>query len=67
MALSKVVSTHLWSTPRATFTNRLQRDSFHSGRFGDCLGCALGVYCNFLGLWLEMDLDFSDLQWKRSI
>ena len=31
------------------FTNRLQRDSFHSW-LGDCLGCALGVYCNFLAV-----------------
>ena len=32
VALSKVVSTHLWSTPL---------DAFHSW-LGDCLGCALG-------------------------
>ena len=39
---SKVVSTHLWNTPRATFTNQVVK--------GDCLGCAPGVCCNFLGL-----------------
>ena len=38
---SKVVSTHLWNTPWATFTKRLKRNFFHNWRTGDCLGCAI--------------------------
>ena len=51
--VSKVVSTHLWNTPQATFTNRLQRDSFHNW-----LGGLLGL-CNIGGV-----LQFS---WKVGI
>ena len=44
LMVSKVVSTHLWNTPRATSTNRAMfMDSFHSCFLGDCLGCVLGV------------------------
>ena len=40
---SKVVSTHLWNTPRATFTKRLKRDFFHNWRFRGIavFGCAI--------------------------
>ena len=44
---------HTFGThPEQPFSNRIYRDSFHSWRTGDCLGCALGVCCNFLGLSL---------------
>ena len=49
---SKVVSTHLWNTSRATFTNIVLRDSFRKCLGGDCrLGCAISGCgcCNFLG------------------
>ena len=39
---------HTFGAHPLTFTNRLQRDSFHSW-LEKCLGCALGVCCNFLG------------------
>ena len=47
LMVSKVVSTHLWNTPRETSTNRaMNKNSFHS-----CLGGLFGVRI-FLG-WLD--------------
>ena len=45
------INTPNWNTPRKNPlpTGDFSRDSFHSWRTGDCLGCALGVCCNFLG------------------
>ncbi len=53
---SKVVSTHLWNTPPKPLPTGYTGIPFIVGQ-GDCLGCALGVCCNFLGiqrcLWLS--------------
>ena len=40
---SKLVSTHLWNTPRATFTKRLMRDIFHIWPGGLPGVCSRGV------------------------
>ena len=40
---SKVVSTQLWNTPRATFTKRLKRDFFHDWQGGLPGVCSKGV------------------------
>ena len=45
---SKVVSTHLWNTPLNLLPTGYNGIPFIVGQ-GDCLGCALGVCCNFLG------------------
>ena len=48
--MSKVVSPHLWNTPRATFTNRrFSEIPFIVGERGIALGGALGVCCSFRG------------------
>ena len=41
--------TELEHTPSNLYQQAISRDSFHNWRTGDCLGCALGVCCNFLG------------------
>ncbi len=46
MWLSKVVSTHLWITPLNLYQQAIIRDSFHTWRTGDCLGCAPGTSTN---------------------
>ena len=48
---SKVVSAHLWNTPRATFTNRLYPGNpfISLGPGGLPIRCAPEVCCNFLG------------------
>ena len=48
---SKVVSTHLTGThPEQPLPTSYNGIPFIVGFAGDCLGCALGVCCNFLGL-----------------
>ena len=44
--------TELEHTPSNLYQQAIIWDSFHNWRTGDCLGCALGVCCNFLG-WLR--------------
>ena len=47
--MSKVVSPHLWNTPRATFTNRrFSGIPFIIGERGDCLGWCSRVCCIFV-------------------
>ena len=54
---SKVVSTHLWNTPLNHLPTHCKGNPFIVG-YGDCLGCAPGVCCNFLGILYRMVLLF---------
>ena len=47
--VSKVFSTHLWNTPLNLLPPGYEGIPFIVG-LGDCLGCALRVCCNFLGM-----------------
>ena len=58
MNTSKVVNQHteLEHTPkRNLYQQAIIRDSFHNWLGGYCLGCALRVCCNFLGIHRSMD------------
>ena len=46
-----VVPTHLWNTPLNLLPTGYEGIPFIVG-LGDCLGCALRVCCNFLGILL---------------
>ena len=61
---SKVFSTHLWNTPLNLLPTGYEGIPFIVG-LGNCLGCALRVWCNFLGLvhwksWLKN-------RWKKTL
>ncbi len=45
----RLANTPNWNTPLNFYQQAIIRDSFHNWRTGDCLGCVLGVCCNFLG------------------
>ena len=40
---------NFWNTPLNLYQQAISRDSFHSSRTGDCLGCALGVWNTLWG------------------
>ena len=51
LGFSKVVSTHLWNTPLNLYQRAMSRDSFHSGRTGDCrTGVLYGCVVIFVDL-----------------
>ena len=55
-SMSKVVSTHRTGThPKQPLPTGYNGIPFIVGQ-GDCLGCALGVCCNFLGLCVESEI-----------
>ena len=66
IGLLKVVSTHRTGThPEQPLPTGYKGIPFIIG-YGDCLGCALGVCCNFLGLtpW-KFDMDTQHSQFKK--